>query len=92
MKLKDFAKTLGVSYATALRMMKRGHIPGAFKLPSGTIIVPDDSVSKLAYMGSNKMSLSAFILHMKDTSRSCLSEEDIERLEAIFASAEGELL
>ncbi len=91
MKLKDFAKELGVSYATALRMMKRGHIPGAFKLPSGTIIVPDSSIKKLAIMGSDKMSLHEFISHMKDSASVYLTEEDARKLDLIFLSIESEL-
>jgi hypothetical protein len=42
MKLSIFARRLGVSYSTVLRMWHRDEIPGAFKLPSGTIIVPDN--------------------------------------------------
>lgn len=48
MRLRTFANKIGVSYTTALRMFKRKEIPGAFKLPSGTIIVPDEAVTSLA--------------------------------------------
>jgi putative resolvase len=41
MKLSDYAEKLGVSYRTAWRMFHKGHIPGAYQLPSGTIIVPE---------------------------------------------------
>jgi len=44
-KLSEYAKKLGVHYRTVWNYFKKGLIPGAFKLPSGTIIVPDDSVS-----------------------------------------------
>lgn len=42
MKLSKYAKKLGVSYQTAHRMYAKGQIPGAYQLPTGTIIVPDD--------------------------------------------------
>ena len=48
MRLRSFASKIGVSYSTALRMFKRDEIPGAFKLPSGTIVVPEGAVSVLA--------------------------------------------
>jgi putative resolvase len=41
MKLLDYAKTLGVSYRTAWRYFHSGSIPGAYQMPSGTIIVPE---------------------------------------------------
>ena len=48
MRLSSFASKIGVSYSTALRMFKRHEIPGAFKLPSGTIVVPEGAVPALA--------------------------------------------
>lgn len=42
MTLKEYAIKAGLSYLTATRHFKRGWIEGAYKLPSGTIIVPDD--------------------------------------------------
>lgn len=44
MKLSDYAERLGISYRTAWNHYKKGYIPGAYQLPSKTIIVPDDSV------------------------------------------------
>lgn len=41
MKLSDYAKKLGLSYKTAWRLFHKGHIPGAYQLPTGTIIVPE---------------------------------------------------
>lgn len=44
MKLSAYAKKLGVSYRTAWRWYKNKQIPGAYQLPSGTIIVPDSAI------------------------------------------------
>jgi len=41
MKLSTYAKKLGVTYRTAWNHFKANKIPGAYVLPSGTIIVPD---------------------------------------------------
>jgi predicted site-specific integrase-resolvase len=46
MKLSQYAKILGISYRTAWNYFKQGSIPGAYKLPSGTIIVPDNAIPK----------------------------------------------
>lgn len=40
MKLSDYAKKLGISYKTAWRLYKQGHIKG-YQLPTGTIIVEE---------------------------------------------------
>ncbi len=42
MKLSHWAKKQGVCYKTAWNLFKAGHIPGAYKLGTGTIIVPED--------------------------------------------------
>jgi predicted site-specific integrase-resolvase len=44
MKLSAYAKKLGVCYRTAWNMFQAGQIPGAYKLPSSTIIVPDSAL------------------------------------------------
>ena len=41
MKLSDYAKSLGIQYRTAWNHFKADKIPGAYQLPTGTIIVPD---------------------------------------------------
>lgn len=41
MKLSDWAKKQGITYRTAWEHFRTGKIPGAYKLDSGTIIVPD---------------------------------------------------
>ncbi len=54
MRLRQFAGVLGVSYSTALRMFRRDEIPGAYKLPSGTIVIPDSAIGILE--GSSSIS------------------------------------
>lgn len=41
MKLKDWANKQSISYRTAWEHFRQGKIPNAYKLPSGTIVVPD---------------------------------------------------
>jgi putative resolvase len=41
MKLSDYAKSIGITYRTAWNHFRAGKIPGAYQLPTGTIIVPD---------------------------------------------------
>lgn len=42
MKLKDWAENIGITYQTAWNMFKAGKIPGAYQLPTGTIILPNN--------------------------------------------------
>ena len=42
MKLSEYAKRIGVTRQTAHRWFKKGEIPHAVQLPSGTIYVPDE--------------------------------------------------
>ena len=42
MKLSEYARRIGVKRHTAYRWFKRGEIPNAVQLPSGTIYVPDE--------------------------------------------------
>lgn len=42
MKLSEYARRIGVGRHTAYRWFKKGDIPNAVQLPSGTIYVPDD--------------------------------------------------
>lgn len=42
MKLKEYGKKLGISYQTAQNYYKEGKIPGAYKTPTGQVVVPDD--------------------------------------------------
>lgn len=51
MTLHDYAKYLGIQYRAAWNHFNRGEIKGAYKTPSGIIVVPDDifEVYKKAY-------------------------------------------
>jgi len=46
MKLTDYAKKIGIKYKTAWLHFNKGLIPGAYQLPTGTIIVPDPEPPK----------------------------------------------
>ena len=50
MKLTDWAKKQGVTYRSAWSYFHSNKIPGAFRLQSGAIIVPDDKPSKKEYV------------------------------------------
>ncbi|MBW1759269.1 MAG: IS607 family transposase [Deltaproteobacteria bacterium] len=51
MKLSGWAKKQGITYRTAWEHFRTGKIPGAYKLDSGTIIVPDKkSVQKQEFI------------------------------------------
>jgi predicted site-specific integrase-resolvase len=54
MKLSHYAKKLGLHYRTAWNMFNKGQIPRVFKLPSGTIIVPEEFKNNLCGV-SNKV-------------------------------------
>lgn len=43
MKLSDYARKVGVTYRTAWNWFKAGTIVGAYQLPTGTVIVPDET-------------------------------------------------
>ena len=45
MKLSKWAKIQGIHYKTAWDLFRKGKVPGAYKLGSGTIIVPEPSVT-----------------------------------------------
>jgi predicted site-specific integrase-resolvase len=49
MKLSTYAKKLGITYRTAFLHFQRGNIRGAYQLPTGTIIVPDEESIKPDY-------------------------------------------
>lgn len=51
MKLTTWAKEKGITYRTAWEHYRTGKIPGAYKLLSGTIIVPDEkNITKQPYI------------------------------------------
>lgn len=47
MKLSKWAKNTGISYMTAWRMFHSNQIKNAYRLPTGTIIVPENPIPKL---------------------------------------------
>lgn len=44
MRLPAYAQKMGVTYQTAYSWFVNNKIPGAYKLPSGTIIIPDEDI------------------------------------------------
>jgi Predicted site-specific integrase-resolvase len=46
MKLSKYAERIGVKRATATKWFHKGLIKGAYQLPTGTIIVPDEIFNK----------------------------------------------
>lgn len=46
MKLSEWARIQGLNYKTAWNYFNQGLIPNAYKLPTGTIIVPNDDIEK----------------------------------------------
>ena len=84
MKLREFANNIGISYATALRMMKRGEIPGAYRLKTGTIVVPDESIKIISASGKNKINLNEFINLTILLGAEKLSNDDLQSLRIIL--------
>lgn len=80
MKLSDYAEKLGITYQCAWNNFKKGNIKGAYKLPSGTIIVPEES-SEIEY---------GVILYARTSSsqNKKLLEDQVERLK-LYAYAKG---
>ena len=50
MTLKQYADKLGIHYRTAWNHFKRGLIPRAYQLPTGTIIVPEEDLPKAQHV------------------------------------------
>ena len=46
MKLSEWAKKNSITYRTAWSHYKNGLIPGAYQLPTGTVVVPEESVTQ----------------------------------------------
>ena len=55
LKLSEYAQRIGVSYHTARSHFKKGFIPGAYQLPTGTIVVPERALTELQNNGKPKM-------------------------------------
>lgn len=49
MKLSTYAKKIGLSYRCVWDMYQNKQIPGAYQLPSGTIIVPENDITLNQY-------------------------------------------
>lgn len=81
MKLSDYAKKVGVTYRTAWNWFKTGTINGAYQLPTGTVIVPDNIDNANNY---------GVILYARTSSSNNkeLLENQAKRLEA-YAIAKG---
>jgi len=47
MKLSQWAKRAGISYRTAGQWFKEGKLPGAYQMPSGTILVKEEEVESI---------------------------------------------
>ncbi|MBF0231082.1 MAG: hypothetical protein HQK63_16050 [Desulfamplus sp.] len=45
MKLSNWARQNNITYRTAWEHFRTGKIPNAYKLESGTIIVPDENIT-----------------------------------------------
>jgi predicted site-specific integrase-resolvase len=49
MKLSEYAKKYSLTYVSVYNHYRKGLIPGAFQMPSGTIIVPDEVNKEFLY-------------------------------------------
>jgi predicted site-specific integrase-resolvase len=77
MKLSQWAKKLGISYRTAWRMYQKGQIPNAIKLPTGSIIVLEDSDDKGTGIDNNTV---AIYCRVSDNASKDNLERQAERL------------
>lgn len=81
MKLSEYAKKLGVTYQTAWNHFKNNQIDGAYQLPTGTVIVLDNTDQKESY---------GVILYARTSSsqNKKLLDDQVERLKD-YAAAKG---
>lgn len=86
MKLSEYARRIGVKRHTAYRWFKRGEIPNAVQLPSGTIYVPDEIFE--TEMKSNKGLTVVYARVSSSEQRKTNLETQAERLTQ-FAIANG---
>jgi putative resolvase len=77
MKLSQWAKKLGISYRTAWRMYQKGQIPNAIKLPTGSIIVLEDSNDRSITIAENTV---AIYCRVSDNASKDNLERQAERL------------
>lgn len=83
MKLSQYAKELGICYRTAWNQFNNNLIPGAYKLPTGTIIIPDNIIE-------NNNQKYGVILYARTSSsqNKKLLDEQAKRLE-LYAISKG---
>lgn len=53
MKLSRWAKSVGIGYQAAWNMFKMKQIPGAYQLPTGTVVIPEN-IDQLLREASDK--------------------------------------
>lgn len=82
MKLREFANKLDISYSTALRLFRKGDIPGAYKLPTGTIVIPE---SAPILMSKEEISLSEFFSLVNMLAKQKLKESDYLHIKDIIS-------
>ena len=56
MKLSTYANKIGLSYRRAWQHFADGQIPGAYQLPTGTVIVPDSAIPEAPSNNSSQTS------------------------------------
>tara|TARA_R110000787_G_scaffold15661_3_gene48535 strand:+ start:116 stop:391 length:276 start_codon:yes stop_codon:yes gene_type:complete len=88
MKLREFANKLGLSYSTALRLFRKDEIPGAYKLSTGTIVIPDYAP---LLMSNDKIQLSEFLLIMNKLAQQKLKENDYKHIIDIISMSSHNL-
>jgi hypothetical protein len=77
MKLREFANKLGLSYSTALRLFRKDEIPGAYKLSTGTIVIPDYAP---LLMSNDKIQLTEFLAIINKLAQQKLKENDYKHI------------
>jgi hypothetical protein len=82
MKLREFANKLGLSYSTALRLFRKDEIPGAYKLSTGTIVIPDFAPM---LMTKDKIQLSEFLSIVNSLAKQKLKESDYKHVVDILS-------
>jgi hypothetical protein len=88
MKLKDWADKQGIAYLTAWRWFKAKdpRLANAYQSGSGTIIVPDDTVSSEQTMASNSTSNDAMSVFLKKTVEFSKNNSSVEDFAAYVIS------
>lgn len=69
-KLSWYAKENGLTYRTAYNHFKKGLIEGAYQLPTGTVVIPDENFNK----GEELKDLLANLLNEIKELKRCLEE------------------